>query len=149
VRDYYATVAQVLPVLLLALMSDSGYLERLPPRPRRLRRNEPVGGVRFWTKPRVRAYALFLMSTVVVDTALCVLMLPAEFRTARRCGSWWRHFRLSGPRTLTRNWVGFGRVDRRNANSSAGHALASGPPSAGTAAPQQRGTAAHDVEGVS
>ena len=54
-RDYYVTVASVLPILLLALMFDSGYLERLRHAPRRLRRNDLVGGVRFWTKPRVRA----------------------------------------------------------------------------------------------
>lgn len=75
VRDYYETVAQVLPVLLLALVFDSGYLERLKAHPRRLRRDDPSGGVRFWTKPRVRIYALFLAAVVLVDTGSCVLML--------------------------------------------------------------------------
>lgn len=74
-RDFYDTVAQVLPVLLLALVFDSGYLDRLRDQRRRLRRDDSVAGVRFWTKPRVRAYALFVTLAVLVDIGLCVLTL--------------------------------------------------------------------------
>jgi hypothetical protein len=74
-RDFYATVAQVLPVLLLALVWESRYLENLNQERRRLRRDDPVNGVRFWTKPRVRKYALTVTTLVLADTALCVLVL--------------------------------------------------------------------------
>lgn len=74
-RDFYATVAQVLPVLLLALVFDSGHLAGLKTEQRRLRRHDPENGVRFWTKPRVRVYALFLSTVVLVDTGLCILAL--------------------------------------------------------------------------
>jgi hypothetical protein len=70
--DFYTTTAQVLPVLLLALIWDSAYLERLRGQ-RRLRRSEDPDGVRFWTKPRVRAYTLFV--AVVVLSSIGVTML--------------------------------------------------------------------------
>ncbi|GAA3798709.1 hypothetical protein GCM10022403_035700 [Streptomyces coacervatus] len=74
-RDLYATVAQVLPVLLLALVFESRHLERLRSRPRRLRRDDPANGVRFWTKGRVRVYLLSVAVVVLGDLGLCVLML--------------------------------------------------------------------------
>jgi hypothetical protein len=40
-RDFYSTAAQVLPVLLLALVWESQYLEAPPRQPRRLRRDDP------------------------------------------------------------------------------------------------------------
>lgn len=74
-RDLYSTVAQMLPVLLLALVWESRYLERISGEQRRSRREDPVDGVRFWTKRRVRLYALFVATVVLGDTGLCVLML--------------------------------------------------------------------------
>jgi hypothetical protein len=74
-RDFYGTVAQVLPVLLLAWVFDSGYLDRLRGQRRSLRRDDPAAGVLFWTKPRVRAYAVFVAVVVLVDTGLCLLVL--------------------------------------------------------------------------
>ncbi|MFI5836350.1 hypothetical protein ACIA5A_22005 [Micromonospora sp. NPDC051300] len=74
VPDLYATAAQVLPVLLLALIWESRFLERLGEQNRRLRRDDP-GGVLFWTRPRVRAYSLFIVTTIVIGTALSVLAL--------------------------------------------------------------------------
>ncbi|MFI6504093.1 hypothetical protein [Nonomuraea typhae] len=75
VRDFYATLAQVLPVLLLAFVWDSGYLARLRGQERRRRRDDPVRGVRFWTKGRVRAYALLVSTAILADLGLCVLVL--------------------------------------------------------------------------
>ena len=73
-NDFYTTMAQVLPLLLLALIWDSAYLERLRGQRRRKRREDP-SGVRFWTKPRVRAYTLFVAAVVVVGTASALLVL--------------------------------------------------------------------------
>jgi hypothetical protein len=68
-RDFYATIAQVLPVLLLALMWDSAYLLRLRRQHRPHRRTDP-NGVWFWTKPRVRAYTLVVAAVVTSCTAI-------------------------------------------------------------------------------
>jgi hypothetical protein len=72
--DFYTTMAQVLPVLLLALVWDSNYLMRLRAQPRRSRREDP-GGVLFWTKPRVRVYSLFVTAVLVAGIALSLLVL--------------------------------------------------------------------------
>ncbi|MBC6458514.1 hypothetical protein [Actinomadura sp. HBU206391] len=74
-RDFYSTMAQVLPVLLLALVWESRYLENLPNEQRRLRRDDPVNGVLFWTKPRVRVYAISVATIVLAETGVCVLVL--------------------------------------------------------------------------
>lgn len=73
--DYYGTVAQILPVLVLALVWDSRYFEGLRLQPRRSRREDPVSGVRFWTLPRVRAYALTVSTVIIGDLAICLLVL--------------------------------------------------------------------------
>jgi hypothetical protein len=73
-RDFYATMAQVLPVLLLALVWDSRYLERLRRQTRRSRRVDPKG-VLFWTKPRVRVYSLFVTSVLIAGIAVSMLVL--------------------------------------------------------------------------
>jgi hypothetical protein len=72
--DFYAATAQVLPLLLLALMWDSGFLRRLRDQPRPLRRDDP-NGVLFWTRPRVRAYAVFLSADLVVSDGVAILVL--------------------------------------------------------------------------
>ncbi|WP_261567365.1 hypothetical protein [Frankia gtarii] len=72
--DLYTTVAQVLPVLLLALMWDSAYLEQLRGQQRPSRRLDPDGGFR-WTKPRVRAYTLSIAILIMADVLLVVLVL--------------------------------------------------------------------------
>lgn len=73
-RDFYATIAQVLPVLLLALVWDSRYLERLRTQPRRLRRVDP-DGVLFWTKPRVRVYSIFVTAVLIGGIGVGLLVL--------------------------------------------------------------------------
>ena|ERR1700754_2143999 len=45
-RVFYATMAQVLPVLLLAPVWESRYLENLPNEERRSRRDDPRDGTR-------------------------------------------------------------------------------------------------------
>jgi hypothetical protein len=88
-RDFYATVAQVMPVLLLALMWDSGFLHRLRDQPRLARRIDP-DGVRFWTKPRVRVYSLFVATVIVAATVAALLVLGgllADSHTLRVCVS--------------------------------------------------------------
>lgn len=73
-RDFYATAAQVLPVLMLAFVWESRFLERLRTERRPRRRDDPAG-VLFWTKERVRAYALFVAAMIVGGTGLAVLLL--------------------------------------------------------------------------
>jgi hypothetical protein len=72
--DYYTTMAQILPLLLLALIWDSSFLDRLRGQPRRPRRVDP-SGVLFWTKPRVRAYTLFVAVVVLGSTAVSIFEL--------------------------------------------------------------------------
>jgi hypothetical protein len=72
--DFYTTLAQVMPLLLLALIWDSSYLERLGGQRRLSRRTDP-DGVRFWTKPRVRAYILTITGITVASTGIAVLVL--------------------------------------------------------------------------
>lgn len=72
--DFYTTMAQVLPVLLLALVWDSNYLARLRAQSRRPRREDPAG-VLFWTKPRVRVYSLFVTAVLAAGIGLSLLVL--------------------------------------------------------------------------
>lgn len=73
-ENFYATLAQVLPLLLLAFIWDSGFLARLR-RQRRLPRQVDPAGVRFWTKPRVRVYTLAVAGVEVVSTAVTMFVL--------------------------------------------------------------------------
>lgn len=77
-RDFYATVAQVLPVLLLAFVFESRHLQRIRSERRRLRREDPANGVRFWTKGRVRVYTLTVATVALGDTGLCALVLAGS-----------------------------------------------------------------------
>jgi len=72
--DFYTTMAEVLPLLLLALIWDSSYLDRLRGQRRLSRRVDPAG-VRFWTKPRVRVYTLMIAGIVIVSTGISILVL--------------------------------------------------------------------------
>lgn len=74
-RDFYATMAQVLPVLLLALVWDSNYLQRLRNQPRPVRWDDPVAGVLFWTKPRVRVYSFVITGVLVAGIGVSLLVL--------------------------------------------------------------------------
>jgi hypothetical protein len=80
--DFYATLAQVLPVLLLALMWDSAYLVRLRRQHRLPRRVDPAG-VWFWTKPRVRAYTLIVTGEAIASTAVTMLVLAGLIPDSR------------------------------------------------------------------
>ena len=80
-RDFYSTMAQVLPVLLLALVWDSDYLHRLRAQPRRLRRVDPAG-VWFWTKPRVRVYSLVVTVVLVAGIGLSLVALAGTVADA-------------------------------------------------------------------
>jgi hypothetical protein len=50
--NFYSTLAQVLPLLLLAFIWESGFLARLRQQ-RRPPKKVDSAGVWFWTKPRV------------------------------------------------------------------------------------------------
>ncbi|WP_239334610.1 hypothetical protein [Frankia sp. CiP3] len=67
--ELYTTIAQTTPVLLLALMWDSAYLDRVRTEHRPARGDGPAGF--FWTKPRVRIFilsiAVLVMSTLLLD----------------------------------------------------------------------------------
>ena len=74
-RDFFSTAAQVLPVLLLALVWESRYLERLPAEQRFTRLEDPVHGVRFWAKSRVWIWALTVVTVTICAIAICLLVL--------------------------------------------------------------------------
>jgi hypothetical protein len=73
--DFYTTAAGTLPVLLLALIWQSQYLENLRAGPRRPRPTDLGGGVRFWTKPRVRVYAMTVVTITLACLIMCLLVL--------------------------------------------------------------------------
>jgi hypothetical protein len=68
-------LAQVYPVLLLALAFESGFIERLRLERRPRQRDDPIHGVRFWTKRRVRWFTLLVFNLLVFDTIADVLTL--------------------------------------------------------------------------
>ena len=72
--NFYATLAQVLPLLLLAFIWDSGFLTHLRHQ-RRLPRKADPAGVWFWTKPRVRVYTLAVAAIVIVSMAISMFVL--------------------------------------------------------------------------
>jgi hypothetical protein len=78
-RDFYGTAAQVLPVLMLALVWESRFLERLRDQDRRRRGLDHPGGVLFWTKPRVRVYSIIVSASIVLGTVLSVGLLAGLF----------------------------------------------------------------------
>ena len=75
--DFYTTLAQVLPVLLLAFIWDSAYLERL-------RGQEPADagsgsrGRPVLNESRVRPFTLFVAALVVASIAITMLQLAAS-----------------------------------------------------------------------
>lgn len=69
--DFYGTTAQVIPVLLLALVWESGYLDRLKTEDRS---NYPV-----FKKPVVRWWGLFMIAAALVGEATMVLVLAGVF----------------------------------------------------------------------
>lgn len=73
-RDFYDTLAQVLPVLMLALIWDSAYLDRLRGQRRASRRIDPQG-VRLWTKPRVRVFIVTVAAVVMISLTLTIFVL--------------------------------------------------------------------------
>jgi hypothetical protein len=81
-ENFYATLAQVLPLLLLALIWDSGYLTRLRSQ-QRLPKKVDSAGVRFWTKPRVRVYILAVTGVVIVSTGVTVFVLAGLIPDSR------------------------------------------------------------------
>lgn len=72
--SFYSSLAQILPLLLLAFIWESGFLARLRTQ-RRLPRKASVRGVLFWTKPRVRAYTLAVAAIVIASTAVTMFVL--------------------------------------------------------------------------
>ena len=67
--DFYDTTAQVIPILLLAIVWEGGYLERLNTRP------DP----RFWTKTKVRWWVTSMSLAAVVGEATMMLVLAGSF----------------------------------------------------------------------
>jgi hypothetical protein len=87
-QDFYTTMAQVLPVVLLALVWDSKYLERLRAEKRISRWAEPHGDVWFWTKPRVRTYSIVVFGALTAGIAITMAILAGVLPpwTALRIG---------------------------------------------------------------
>jgi hypothetical protein len=75
ISNFYTTAAQVLPVILLALLWESRYLHSLRHQPRRLRREDPEDGVLFWTKARARVYAMIVTTVTLACLTACMLVL--------------------------------------------------------------------------
>jgi hypothetical protein len=73
--NFYPTLAQVFPLLLLAVVWDSRFLERLRRERRLPRKVDPAEGVRFWYKPRVRVYTLLVVGAAVVSMGVTVFVL--------------------------------------------------------------------------
>jgi hypothetical protein len=73
--DFYMTIATMLPVLLLALIWDSRAMENIRLQDRQLRKDDPVHGVWFWTKRRVRIYTLVVATVIVTAVGLSVLRI--------------------------------------------------------------------------
>jgi hypothetical protein len=65
--DFYATLAQILPVLLLTLVWDRAYLDEL--------RTRTSTDVVFWTPSRVRWYSLALTAVLVLAVVVCLCVL--------------------------------------------------------------------------
>ncbi len=65
-RDFYSTLAQVLPFLILAICWDSKYLDRL--------RNQDRKD-HLWTKSRVRIFGIVVCGTTVGEIAVVFLVL--------------------------------------------------------------------------
>ena len=78
-RDFYATLAQVLPVVLLTIVWDRDWLTRLASR---VRRTPTTPGVVFWTKPVVRWYLVVLTVVLVGAVGLCVVVLAGALGDA-------------------------------------------------------------------
>ena len=66
-RDFYATLAQVFPVLMLAVVWESAFLEKL--------RRQDRSRMRFWTKRRVRVWTISIVAITVGEIALITMVL--------------------------------------------------------------------------
>lgn len=74
-RDFYSTMAQVFPVLMLALVWESSFLEQLRRHARPPRSLDHPSGVKFWTKPRVRIWIIGIVVAATAELSLSVLVL--------------------------------------------------------------------------
>lgn len=72
--NFYMTLAQVLPVLLLAFVWDSAYLQRLRHQRRPLQRSD-LAGVWFWIKRQVRIYTLAVAAMTLTSITIIILVL--------------------------------------------------------------------------
>ena len=86
-RDFYATLPQVLPVLLRTIVWDRDWLTRLG---MRVRRTPTRPGVVFWTKPVVRSYSVVLTVVLVGAVGLCVVALAVVLAGALGDAVWLR-----------------------------------------------------------
>jgi hypothetical protein len=74
-RDFYGTLAQVFPVLMLAVVWESAFLDRL--------RTQDRSAMRFWTKRRVRNWTIAIVAITVGEIGLITLVL------ANLVPDWW------------------------------------------------------------
>lgn len=77
-RDFYTTLAQVLPVLLLTIVWVRAWLTSLAAR----HRGSGPDAVRFWTKPVVRWYTLLLIAVLLSAIAAGLLVLAGGLADA-------------------------------------------------------------------
>ncbi len=80
--EFYAAMGQVLPVLLLAVVWESRFLDRLKTE---LRPKLQADGSRgwFWTKPKVRTYSLFVSLVILIAIGLTGLVLAQVIPDSR------------------------------------------------------------------
>ena len=100
-RDLYATIAQVLPVVVLVLVFDTKYFERLgdEPDPARAVANHTI-----WKIGLIRWYTPVVAFLILADTAFCVVMLTNLIADA----TWTRWVAVTGAGLALVNL--FGRI---------------------------------------
>jgi hypothetical protein len=74
--DFYGTAAQVLAIVVLALVWESGYFEKLRTK------TFPHSGWWRWTRTKVRMYSVTAAVLVLADLALCLAVLAGVWNNS-------------------------------------------------------------------
>ena len=114
-NNYYESLAEVLPLLLLAFMWESHYLDRLP--------GISDENRKLWKKPVVRVYVIFVSIFVLASIAVCVLVLSGYCPE----NSFTRIFVLCGTVILLVTMSFRLYYDITDATSKSGHRIGCGP----------------------
>jgi hypothetical protein len=110
-RDLYATIAQVLPVIVLALIFDTRYFDRLGAE------DDPAATVaehKIWKLSVIRWYTPVVAFIILADTAFCLVVLTNLVTDA----TWTRWVAVAGAGVALGNlfgriWIIVDRATRR------------------------------------